>query len=84
MVPVHRDAAAVTDAPPIDPEDLSSPWADRFGRLHCELCDRVSEVPEDDALAAGWAVTWDGALCPQCADACREHPQPEPDAGAHD
>lgn len=52
-------------------EHNDSVWADEHGRLHCELCDRVSEVYEDAALAAGWCVTWDGPLCPKCAEACR-------------
>jgi len=47
-----------------------SVWADDHGRLHCELCDRVSEVAEVEALAAGWCLTLDGPLCPACAKKC--------------
>lgn len=49
-------------------------WGDEHGRLHCETCDRVSEVPEDDAIATGWCVTLDGALCPSCTAEFRKNP----------
>jgi hypothetical protein len=32
----------------------------------CELCDRESEAgTHEAAIAAGWAYTWDGWLCPK-------------------
>lgn len=52
------------NSPAVEPDSV---WADDVGRLHCELCNRVSEVPEDAALASGWILSWDGPLCPQHA-----------------
>jgi hypothetical protein len=54
--------------------DPDSVWGDENGRLHCETCDRISELQEEDALAAGWCVTWDGALCPSCTAGFRKNP----------
>lgn len=59
--------------------ELAEGHPDETGPFLCECCDATHPGPRDPALAEGWIFTWDGFLCPACAnraneeDACTLH-----------